>query len=48
MEYHRVKEDWKADAIKLAWMKDEFQDDGYQQLTMSTLIVINEYLLLLQ
>ena len=41
MEYHRVEEDWKADAIKLAWIKDDIQDDRYQKLTMSTLLVIN-------
>ena len=43
MEYHRVEEDWKADAIKLARMKGDIQDNRYHKLTMSTLLVINEY-----
>ena len=27
IEYHRVEEDWKNDALKLAWMKEDIQDD---------------------
>ena len=28
-EYQRVEEDWRNDAVKLAWLKTDISDDRY-------------------
>ena len=36
-EYQRVEEDWRNDAVKLAWLKTDIADDRYAALLTESL-----------